>query len=356
MVRKWSEEEKTELIKAIDISVEQHAAKVFEVAEIAIEHFQSISSDTTCPFTKVQIVNKILSFVKQLGIKTGSDLLRDWKALRGELVHKAGGEGDTGSTRNGGTASKTLKLKIKRQNRKKSQTTQDTESEQEMGGSISELSISASDELSSPRSDCTLSLNRDTADQKPPTMSSRRPAVEGRTESADQSIHGDASAVADTFDNREPPGSILIALDPAEHSLIECTRRFFGHGHWQANPSDEDVDHTLEKILQKMCVAIQAFLKAIPTVGLAVSQLTAEARQLSSQLFNPAIGNSADLDRLLTILFTDPAVTIDLFLQIYAAVAVYEWVFQRFEGEVNDEERVVHRTLSQRKSTVAKIC
>jgi hypothetical protein len=288
MVRKWTEEEERALVAALEIQVARGVTSPAEAADLLLQQSESISTDKDSPFTKRQIEAKIHSMSARMHCGSAR-LLQNWGQYRGGLLAKweqrersvnRPGQADV----DGPSARTLVRLKLKR-------------------GSTSRTTSSSSPQLS---------LNKEEDDGSEGTSGALSTA--GSDEYVDPDLE-----VTEAKRRRAPPNSTprtSMDLDAGEQNLIKATRQAFGHGHWEDNPRNPDVDRALDNVLEKMGLAIKSFRKAIPTVGLNTMRLTTEAAELSSHLFSPAISNSNSRDqgRFLTVLFTDPAITIDLAL------------------------------------------
>ncbi|EXJ87462.1 hypothetical protein A1O3_04422 [Capronia epimyces CBS 606.96] len=355
MARFWTTEEITELSSVLDGLEGQGITTSGRAASVAVDHFKSLSPNVK-PFTKEQISNKILSLARNIRLKSASDLVQNWNDHQAQVLALAKKQAPDGANR-----PSNLKLNFKRKRKRSSQVTLDISSEDEdeenwEGGSDS-LSEAASDKTLEQYYNEAQGTTRDPIPLEGSTTTPTSP-----TEDATVVVHTNTHTrtprpslrLSDPVEIGESSPPALTCLDPAEESLIKCIRNPSIYRGWEANPSENFVDRAMDKILQKMAAAIQCFYKAIPTTGLTVSRLTADASDLSSLLFNCGVAKGAELDRFLTVLFNDPALSTDLVLQVYAAVAVTEWVFQRFNGEVDRELKVVLQTLSEHAPAFAR--
>ncbi|KAL2413646.1 hypothetical protein ABEF95_003769 [Exophiala dermatitidis] len=297
--RRWKPEEETSLKDVLDQVVSQGTTLPMEAARMVHQQFQSRLTEGLGDLTVIQIVNKILGLARSIGLESSKDLLFEWEKNR-LLLDAAKDQGND--------APRKRKSQHKHNRRSRGA------SKKFSHGNEIESEAESQSSLSSTPSDL------------------EKEAVPKPTE-VQQTEQNSKTTVKLTFPAR---------------------RAGTGRTQWEPNPSHGYVFRTLDKILEKMAAAIQSLLKAVPVAILTGLQLTADIRDLSAHLIEKDTATNTDFGRYLTTLFHGSSLSVTLILQAYAAAAVYAWVFQRSDSDLDPQIKSFFYTLGQHNPQAAR--
>ncbi|KAJ4520866.1 hypothetical protein HRR90_001595 [Exophiala dermatitidis] len=252
---------------------------------------QVVSQGTTLPMEAARMIaNKIGALARSIGLESSKDLLLEWEKNRG-LLDAAKEQGNNAPRRR------------KRRQHKR---------------------------------------------QKRSTGASKKLSYGSEIESEAESQSSLSSTPSDLEKEAVPkPTEVQQSSNTTVKLTFPARRAGTGRTQWEPNPSNRYVFRTLDKILEKMTAAIQSLLKAVPVAILTGLQLTADIRDLSTHLVEKSTATNADFGRYLTTLFQDSTLSVTLILQAYAAAAVYAWVFQRFDCDLDPQIKLFLYTLGQ---------
>lgn len=292
-LRRWKPEDETSLKDVLDQVVSQGTTLPMEAARMVHQQFQSRLTEGLGDLTVIQIANKIGALARSIGLESSKDLLLEWEKNRG-LLDAAKEQGNNAPRRR------------KRRQHKR---------------------------------------------QKRSTGASKKLSYGSEIESEAESQSSLSSTPSDLEKEAVPkPTEVQQSSNTTVKLTFPARRAGTGRTQWEPNPSNRYVFRTLDKILEKMTAAIQSLLKAVPVAILTGLQLTADIRDLSTHLVEKSTATNADFGRYLTTLFQDSTLSVTLILQAYAAAAVYAWVFQRFDCDLDPQIKLFLYTLGQRMS------
>ncbi|KAJ9497808.1 hypothetical protein H2202_006841 [Exophiala xenobiotica] len=120
-------------------------------------------------------------------------------------------------------------------------------------------------------------------------------------------------------------GRIHMPVEPWESNLLSHIRGFIHSNIHDHPPDHEHIRDTLEKAREDTEQGIKCFLLGRPPVRLTPSSMTESAKELSCLLLRE--GGGRRLESGLKTLYSGPGMTVELLLRVYAAAAMYRWVF-----------------------------
>ncbi|KAK5198306.1 hypothetical protein LTR92_002551 [Exophiala xenobiotica] len=139
----------------------------------------------------------------------------------------------------------------------------------------------------------------------------------------------DDAGEEEDLDSTEPQntmsGCINMQVEPWESNLLSHIRGYLHSNIHDHPPDHEHIRDTLEKAREKTEQGIISFLLGKPPVRLTPSSMTESAKELSCLLLRE--GGGRGLERGLKTLYSGPGMTVELLFRVYAAAAIYRWVF-----------------------------
>ena len=120
-------------------------------------------------------------------------------------------------------------------------------------------------------------------------------------------------------------GRINMQVEPWEEKLLSYIRGYLHNNIHDHPPDHEHIRDTLEKAREETEQGIKCFLLARPPARLTPSSMTDSAKDLSCLLLRGGEGRS--LESGLYTLYSGPGMTVEILLRVYAAAAIYRWVF-----------------------------
>ncbi len=130
----------------------------------------------------------------------------------------------------------------------------------------------------------------------------------------------------DNMEEQSPAsGRINMQVEPWEEKLLSYIRGYLHNNIHDHPPDHEHIRDTLEKAREETEQGIKCFLLARPPARLTPSSMTDSAKDLSCLLLRGGEGRS--LESGLNTLYSGPGMTVELLLRVFAAAAIYRWVF-----------------------------